>query len=48
MRNRITDFGRNIGVKIFDLFYLRSGKEKREIRLTDMLVLIQKPFWKVS
>jgi hypothetical protein len=32
---------------VLDLFFLRAGKDKREVRLTPMLVFIQKPFWKV-
>jgi hypothetical protein len=33
---------------MYDLFFLRNGKDKREVRLTPMLVSIQKQFWKVS
>lgn len=46
--NRLADFGKHVGIRIFDLFFLRAGKDKREVRLTPMLVSIQKPFWKVS
>jgi hypothetical protein len=46
--NRLTDFGKHVGHRIYDLFFLRNGKDKREVRLTPMLVSIQKPFWKVS
>ena len=43
----MADFGKHVGVRILDLFFLRNGKDKREVRLTSMLVFIQKPFWKV-
>lgn len=46
--NRLADFGKHVGVRIYDLFFLRNGKDKREVRLTLMLVSIQKTFWKVS
>ena len=45
---RLADFGKHVGVRIYDLFFLRNGKDKRETRLTYMLVSIQKTFWKVS
>lgn len=46
--DRLSDFGKQVGVRIYDLFFLRNGKDKRETRLTGMLVSIQKTFWKVS
>lgn len=45
---RLADFGQQIGIRILDLFFLRNGKDKREVRLTPMLVFIQKVFWKVN
>lgn len=45
--NRLADFGKHVGVRVLDLFFLRVGKDKREVRLTPMLVFIQKVFWKV-
>jgi hypothetical protein len=46
--NRLADFGRHVGIRVLDLFFLRAGKDKREVRLTPMLVFIQKVFWKVN
>lgn len=45
---RLADFGKHVGIRVLDLFFLRVGKDKRETRLTAMLVFLQKPFWKVS
>jgi hypothetical protein len=45
---RLADSGQQVGVRVLDLFFLRNGKDKREVRLTPMLVFIQKVFWKVS
>ncbi|CAF1241489.1 unnamed protein product [Adineta ricciae] len=46
LQNKLADFGKHVGVRILDLFFLRNGKDKREVRLTPMLVFIQKTFWK--
>ena len=46
--NRLADFGKHVGIRVVDLFFLRAGKDKREVRLTPMLVFIQKVFWKVN
>jgi Transport protein particle (TRAPP) component len=46
--HRLADFGKHVGIRVLDLFFLRVGKDKREVRLTPMLVFIQKVFWKVS
>jgi hypothetical protein len=46
--NRLADFGQQVGIRVLDLFFLRNGKDKREVRLTPMLVFIQKIFWKVN
>jgi len=46
--NRLADFGKYVGIRVLDLFFLRVGKDKREVRLTPMLVFIQKVFWKVN
>jgi hypothetical protein len=43
----LLDFGKHVGVRVLDLFFLRASKDKREIRLTPMLIFIQKTFWKV-
>lgn len=46
-RFRLSNFGQHVGVRILDLYFLRAGKDKREVRLTPMLVFLQKVFWKV-
>ncbi|CAF3863692.1 unnamed protein product [Rotaria sp. Silwood2] len=46
LQNRLADFGKHVGIRVLDLFFLRVGKDKREVRLTPMLVFIQKVFWK--
>ena len=46
--HRLAEFGKHVGIRVLDLFFLRVGKDKREVRLTPMLVFIQKAFWKVS
>jgi hypothetical protein len=45
---RLADFGQHVGIRVLDLYFLRVGKDKREVRLTPMLVFIQKVFWKVN
>ena len=45
---RLAEFGKHVGIRVLDLFFLRVGKDKREVRVTPMLVFIQKVFWKVS
>jgi len=46
LQNKLADFGQHVGIRVLDLFFLRAGKDKREVRLTPMLVFIQKVFWK--
>lgn len=46
--DRLADFGKHVGIRVLDLFFLRVGKDKRETRLTQMLVFLQKSFWKVG
>lgn len=46
LQTKLTDFGKHVGIRVLDLFFLRLGKDKREVRLTSMLVFIQKTFWK--
>jgi len=46
LQNKLADFGKHIGVRVLDLLFLRERKDKREIRLTQMLLFIQKNIWK--
>ncbi|CAF5056913.1 unnamed protein product, partial [Rotaria sp. Silwood1] len=46
LQTKLADLGNHVGIRILDLFFLRVGKDKREVRLTSMLVFIQKSFWK--
>ncbi|CAF4093604.1 unnamed protein product [Rotaria socialis] len=46
LQSRLADFGKHVGIRVLDLFFYRAGKDKREVRLTPMLVFIQKVFWK--
>jgi hypothetical protein len=46
--NRLAELGQYIGIRVIDLFFLRAGKDKREVRLTSMLVFIQNVFRKVN
>ncbi|CAF2319640.1 unnamed protein product [Rotaria sp. Silwood2] len=46
LQTKLADLGHHVGIRILDLFFLRLGKDKREVRLTPMLVFIQKVFWK--
>ncbi|CAF5043448.1 unnamed protein product, partial [Rotaria sp. Silwood1] len=36
----LADFGKHISIRVLDLLFLRVGKDKREVRLTLMLVFI--------
>jgi hypothetical protein len=29
--NRLADFGKYVGIRVLDLFFLRLGKDKREV-----------------
>ncbi|CAF1023821.1 unnamed protein product, partial [Didymodactylos carnosus] len=46
LQNKLSDFGKHVGIRVLDLFFLRERKDKREIRLTEMLVFIKKNIWK--
>ncbi|CAF0772737.1 unnamed protein product [Rotaria sordida] len=46
LQTKLSDLGHHVGTRILDLYFLRVAKDKREVRLTPMLVFIQKTFWK--
>lgn len=40
--------GREVGVKVIDLFFVRERNCKREVKLLNMLLFIKSTMWKVS
>lgn len=44
---RLHELGRNVGVKIIDLYFMRERNGKREIKLLNMLLFIKSTLWKV-
>lgn len=46
-QNRMTEFGRFIGVRLLDLTFYRDRNNKREVKFLDQLNFIKKYVWKV-
>lgn len=45
---RLHSLGRNVGVKLIDLYFVRERNGKRETKLLNILLFIKSTLWKVT
>lgn len=48
MRLRLHDLGKDVGIRVIDLYFVRERNSKRETKLINMLLFIKTTLWKVS
>ncbi|XP_018327532.1 trafficking protein particle complex subunit 5 [Agrilus planipennis] len=46
LQNRLHSLGKNVGVKLIDLYFLRERGGKRETKILNILLFLKSTFWK--